>query len=707
MMRSLSVALLFLLLVPSSTNALGRRKTKDELVVPKSTPQGGGGGNSDAPPNIKKLEKRTPRKKIRGRFGLPGRRRKKLGLSAVLFPGVSPEEFEEGEEIPIWVDLVESKKTHVPFEYYDLPTCPGPTIGKAQRLRKNLGAKLQGHNQQPSPYDIRVLEDRPCTATCMVKIGARKARWLRRLVERQYRIHVSLDSLPVLMKSQELSYAVRGYPVGFKIPPALSNKGNDLYYLYNHIKFTISYREDPDNFKGVRVVGFEAHPVSIAHEAKEEDAEETKLGDLKTCGKDSVVHNNMETFFSIDAEDELSIIYSYEVIWVESETQWSNRWDIYMLGSPSEETSHMFSVVNALMIASFLSAALGGIMIRSLKKDISAYNATFSDLDTLEEGGESGWKLMHGDVFRPPANLIMLLCVATGTGAQIGASIVFTIFLSLFGFLSPMDKGQMLTTIIMLYVLSGSIAGYCSSRLYKFFQAKAWKRNTILTATAFPGVLVSMFLFLDIFLRFAGAATAVNFLTILALFLLWVCVATPLVFIGSFFGYRAQKIEVPVKTNQIARVIPDTPWYIQPPYSLILVGIVPFGSICVETYFIMGAIWLGQMYYIMGVLLVVVLILMVITSEMSIVMCYLQLCSEDHRWWWRSFLNSSATGGWLFVYALWFLTTNLKLVGVLPTMVYLTYMSMVSMAFALFCGSVGFFASFWFNRKIFGALKVD
>jgi transmembrane 9 superfamily member 2/4 len=35
--------------------------------------------------------------------------------------------------------------------------------------------------------------------------------------------------------------------------------------------------------------------------------------------------------------------------------------------------------------------------------------------------------------------------------------------------------------------MAGSLAGYHSARLYKLFNGKDWKKNTILTATAFPG----------------------------------------------------------------------------------------------------------------------------------------------------------------------------------------------------------------------------
>ena len=68
------------------------------------------------------------------------------------------------------------------------------------------------------------------------------------------------------------------------------------------------------------------------------------------------------------------------------------------------------------MIVLFLTGAIGTIMIRTLRKDIAVYN----EIDTLEDGTEeSGWKLVHGDVFRPPQSFPMVLSVLVGTGAQI------------------------------------------------------------------------------------------------------------------------------------------------------------------------------------------------------------------------------------------------------------------------------------------------
>eukprot|EP00581_Thalassiosira_minuscula_P007145 CAMPEP_0183703914 /NCGR_PEP_ID=MMETSP0737-20130205/1458_1 /TAXON_ID=385413 /ORGANISM="Thalassiosira miniscula, Strain CCMP1093" /LENGTH=721 /DNA_ID=CAMNT_0025930717 /DNA_START=27 /DNA_END=2192 /DNA_ORIENTATION=+ len=643
-------------------------------------------------------------------------RKKEASLAHVLFPGASPEEYGDREPVPAFVELVESKKTQLPFEFYDLPTCPQPAekIQKRFRQRRNLGSRLMGHKLQMAPYSFPTKVSKSCTPLCVVEVGGKQLRWLRKLVDRQYRVHLTLDQLPVLMRSKELNYAVRGYPVGFKAPPSYTGLKEDEFYLYNHLKFTITYREEPSEFEGVRITGFDVHPVSITHHFGDDKVEfETNLEAANkregwdTCSPDgdSPV-NEPETYLALRSGptgETMRILYSYEVNWVDSDIPWADRWDVYLVGSPDDEI-HYFAIVNSLMIVVFLTGAVATIMIRTLKKDIAGYN----EMQTLEEAQEeTGWKLVHGDVFRPPQSYPLLLSVLVGTGAQIGSAFFITLLACMMRMLNPIKKGQALTAVIVLYVLCGGVGGYVSSRLYKFCDAKSWKRCTVATAIAFPGLIVSMIMILNVFLTIVGAATAVSFLTIFLVFLMWGCVATPLVFVGSYFGYRADKVEVPTKTNQIARFIPEVPYYAAPPVSVLIAGLLPFGSVCIELFFIMSALWLHQLYYIMGFLMAVLMILVATCAQVSMVMCYLQLCVEDHRWWWKSFLNCASAGFYLFLYSLWFLSSKLNLVGVLPVMVYLTYMSMISIAFGLMCGTVGYLSCFWFTRKIYGAVKVD
>ncbi len=117
--------------------------------------------------------------------------------------------------------------------------------------------------------------------------------------------------------------------------------------------------------------------------------------------------------------------------------------------------------------------------------------------------------------------------------------------------------------------------------------------------------------------------------------------------------------------------------------------------------------WLHQIYYVMGFLFAVLIVLIISTAETTIVFCYLQLAAEDHQWWWRSFFNGASVGLYLFLYSVWFFFSQMQLVGFLPVMIYATYMSMISIALALFSGAVGVLSCFWFIKTIYGAIKVD
>ena len=148
-------------------------------------------------------------------------------------------------------------------------------------------------------------------------------------------------------------------------------------------------------------------------------------------------------------------------------------------------------------------------------------------------------------------------------------------------------------------------------------------------------------------------------------------------------------------------------WYTHPVFSIALGGILPFGAVCIELFFIMSAMWLHQVYFVFGFLFVVLIILIATCAEITIVMCYFQLCNEDYRWCWRSFLSAGSSGGYLFLYSIWYFMTKLRIVGFVPSVLYFAYMSMVSITFFILTGSIGFCACLAFIRRIYGAIKVD
>jgi transmembrane 9 superfamily protein 2/4 len=602
-------------------------------------------------------------------------------------------------QLGIKVVSLTSTRTQLPFNYYHAPYC---RPSKTKHQSENLGEKLAGDDIQTSPYSVVIKKDVKCAILCREELDDSKMGIFRSLIDGEYRVHMMLDNLPAAMHNEEQQYTVRGWPVGFYVDP--EDGGERQYVLYNHIEFLVQYHVDPEHFQGYRIVGFSGVPSSVRHaytlsmgSKKFEDGV-----DLRTCGKegDSPIRD-ISQMMTVNNPGE--VIFSYGIRWQESSVTWSHRWDVYMMSNP-EDQIHYFSIVNSLMITLFLTGVVAMIMLRTLHRDITAYN----ELQTIEEAQEeSGWKLVHGDVFRPPSFSPMLLSILAGTGVQLLAMTLCTIFFAFLGFLSPANRGAMLTAVLVLFVLTGSFAGYWSSRMFKFFHGKDWKRNTLLTAVSFPGTIFSIFFVVNVTVWSQGSSTAIPIGTFISLLLLWFGVSAPLVFLGSYWGLKAETLTIPVRVNQIARHIPDQQWYTAPAFSIALGGILPFGAVCIELFFIMSALWLHQIYYVFGFLTVVFFILVATCSEITIVMCYFQLCNEDWRWWWRSFLSAGSSGAYLFLYSIWYYSSRLDLEGPVSTLIYFAYMLMISLSFSLLTGSIGFFSCFWFCRRIYSAIKVD
>jgi transmembrane 9 superfamily protein 2/4 len=136
-------------------------------------------------------------------------------------------------------------------------------------------------------------------------------------------------------------------------------------------------------------------------------------------------------------------------------------------------------------------------------------------------------------------------------------------------------------------------------------------------------------------------------------------------------------------------------------------GILPFGAVSLELFFIMSALWLHQIYYVFGFLFLVMLILIATCAEITILLCYFQLVNEDYRWWWKAFLASGACAGYMLFYSVWYHMTKLVLNGAVSVLLYYGYMSIISITFFLITGTIGYFACFWFNTIIYGSIKVD
>lgn len=611
-------------------------------------------------------------------------------------PGVAPEDFKKGNLLKVKVNKLTSTKTQLPYSYYSLPYCRPPTIIDSA---ENLGEVLRGDRIENSPYVFRMQEPQMCNIVCPQTLDAKTAKEFKEKINDEYRVNMILDNLPLVVPikrgGQESPILYQhGFQVGLKGQYAGSKE--EKHFIYNHLAFTVKFHKDAQA-ETARIVGFEVKPFSIKHEYEGDWDKNTRLTTCNPHAKRTVT--NSETPQEVD--DKKEIIFTYDVDFEESDVKWASRWDTYLL--MADDQIHWFSIVNSLMIVLFLSGMVAMIMLRTLYRDISKYN----QLETQEEAQEeTGWKLVHGDVFRPPTNSD-LLCVYVGTGVQFLGMILVTMIFAVLGFLSPSNRGSLMTALLLLWVFMGLFAGYSSARLYKMFKGTEWKKIALKTAFIFPAIVFAIFFVLNALIWGEKSSGAVPFGTMFALVFLWFGISVPLVFVGSYVGFKKPTIEDPVKTNKIPRQIPEQAWYMNPIFSILIGGILPFGAVFIELFFILTSIWLHQFYYIFGFLFIVFLILIVTCAEITIVLCYFQLCSEDYLWWWRSYLTSGSSALYLFLYASFYFFTKLEITKPVSGILYFGYMLIASYAFFVLTGTIGFYACFWFTRLIYSSVKID
>ena len=610
--------------------------------------------------------------------------------------GVMPNTYRNGDEIAIKVNSLTSVSKILPMDWYSLPWCQIPIEErKKARRKRNLGETLWGDQIEPSLYKATTLVNSTCAVVCTQSQSEKDIELLTKRIEEKYRGNMVLDGLPVGEEgsnrhSRLSSSVLTGFPIG----TPRKHSSTDETLIHNHLAFTILVHLqmpeqnlipfDDDEKDSVRIVGFQVTPMSVDH-SKE------------PCNDK----------FSPDTATPLSskakeVTYSYSVTWVESDVEWSTRWDVYLKSTKAEARVHWFSIINSLLVVLLLTAIIAIILIRALRRDLARYN----DPESLEEDrDETGWKLVHGDVFRKP-EAAGLLAVYAGTGAQLFFMSFVTLIFACLGFLSPQQRGSLMTALIFLFVLLGSYAGYTTARLAKFFKMKSW-RIIFATGLFFPGANFIMYLILNFVHWGAKASSATPFTTILTLMALWFCVSLPLVLLGGALGYRRDTIEVPRKVSSIEKTIPPQPTFLQYPQSILIPGILPFGAAFIESVFILSSVWQGRIYYVFGFLAVVFLIVAITCAEATIVMVYFQLLHLDYRWWWRSFLTSGSYAFWLFGYSVFYYLTALSIRSWWSSVLYFSYMLMVSHLFFVLTGTIGFGAAFLFVRKIYGSIKVD
>lgn len=627
--------------------------------------------------------------------------------SAWYFPGSAPRSYAIGDRVPFTVNALQpmtgastgpsngpgsgvasnTLNTLVSLDYYDprFHFCQPPDGPEAQS--EGLGSALFGDRIYNSPITAHMLKEEKCRLVCESSVPAEDQLWINDRIKEQYAVNWMIDGLPVATKkvadrTEDLFYSI-GFPLGRFYDD--HGKPYDPPALANHLNIYIEYHKRAAS--EYRVVGAYIYPESRDSIASDGSFNCHATDPLRMTGTSLGLNR--------------TVGYTYDLHWKESTTPWATRWDAYL--RVFDQKVHMFALVNSIIVVSFLCLMVAMVIVRSVSKDLSRYNTL--DLDEgLQE--DFGWKLVHAEVFRSPSKP-MLLSIAVGTGSQLIAMVAVTLLFALLGFLSPSNRGSLATAMVVGWCLFGSIAGYMSCRVYATLDGDGWQRLIFGTAVLFPTTIYGLLSLLNFFLIVTNSSSAVPFGTFLALVALWFLLDVPLVLLGSWFGMRAGGFKKPTRANAIPRQIPPGPWYLQTMPAMLLGGILPFGAAFLELHFILNSLFGTRIYYAFGFLAGTFLVTALTTATVSVLFTYFQLCAEEWRWTWRSFYIGGGSAIWLFIYGLFYWASRLSLPGLANKVLYLSYLTILSLLDFVLFGTIGFLAAWFAVQKMYTRIRID
>mmetsp|Transcript_51445 Transcript_51445/g.83428 ORF Transcript_51445/g.83428 Transcript_51445/m.83428 type:complete len:630 (-) Transcript_51445:49-1938(-) len=588
------------------------------------------------------------------------------------------------EDVVVWTDKVGPyNNPQETYNYHSLGLCEldGDDI-VVEQGEVSIGESLEGHEFYSSPrLDIHFAQAAGTRSVCNMVLTAEKATALGGMINDNYWYQIYVDDLPIwAFVGEHSKFALdvsrfslmlrdnnRSIPTSAPVPPVpASLKGKPLPKIYTHRHFTIFYN------------------------------------------KDQIIEVDMEPSNPWPIYDGAPLSFSYSATWFPTTKGFEDRHSRYLDPKFFEHKVHWFSIVNSFMLSLFLCAVVAIILMKTLKRDFTRYSASEAEeLESLDGvGDESGWKQVNGDVFRRPDHL-SIFTVVYASGCHLACTVfivlVFAICNSYYA-----SRGATATSFVISYLVTVIVGGYEGGRIFRMFGGQHWKRTMIYQVLFLPGIVFIGFIFINTTAIMYGATMTVPFKTVFIILVLFLAVCVPLHTAGTLLGRRAAAERTfPCRVHHLKRPIPTKHWAFLPA-MIVTAGIVPFGCLFIEMYFILSAVWShNKIYYVYGFMFAILLLLSIVIVCVSITCTYVLLNTEDYRWQWQSFLSCGATSIYVFLYTIQYFYSSTQMSGFLQTVYYFGTSLNFCIGLGLVCGSVGFIGASKFVFLIYSNIKAE
>ena len=618
--------------------------------------------------------------------------------------------YEKTDIIKVAVKNLYSYKNQIPYDYNYLDLC---TFKNNSGPKEGITELLTGQKAFYSNYYVFMNQNETCALSCKKEFNTEEIDKYKWLIKRKYSVTYYLDQLPsgyFIKSNNEINY-FSGIPIGFRI----KNK----YYIYNHYIFYILINEQNNKYQ---IVDF----YISAHSAKQSSDEEcinseknssifsnATITNNKTDEESdiqnrvfNILEENINRYYK-DAElQELvpgDIGFTYDVIFLKSNKSFSSRYDHYITFENNNNYRWGGLIISNIIIL-ILTFIIFFILSRTVQRDLDKYNkSVYIGDNTIID--EYGWKQIASDVFRAPRHS-KTLSAFIGTGFEIFCLIIISLILYLIGLIKPEIRLKMIDIILECFILFSIISGYVSTFIYRNNGGKEWVKNSIVTALLCPLIAFFVLGVVKILLSFEKSNAGFKFGQMTMLIFLWLFVSSPLVFAGTLLALLKTNIKYPCKVNALPTTIGEKPWYLHLQYICWFIGIIPFFTFFIEFVYLLKSLWVFQVYYLASFFSLSLLFSIILTSEISIIFVFVNLCYGDHKWWWKSFFVSASPALYVFIYSVFYFF-YLGLTRFSAIIIYFLIMILISIIVALVLGSLGTLLTFRFVFYIYSRIKVD
>jgi transmembrane 9 superfamily protein 2/4 len=312
------------------------------------------------------------------------------------------------------------------------------------------------------------------------------------------------------------------------------------------------------------------------------------------------------------------------------------------------------------------------------------------------------WKLIHGDVFRPPP-LSNDLCLRVGWGTQLVIALVLVLVFGVDDW-DLLSLSPIIDSFVRASIWASPFAGFLSGRFFKAIGDGNW-RSFLLKQGQFPAFAFALFSAIYA-IAYRGPESAVTFPIrwIIAYLILDLALAVA----GALVGLKMPRLSFAQNVNQLPRQIPPTSYARSTLLPHIIAAVFVYAAAAAMVHVLMVAAWTNDpLVTDTSSLLANVMAVIVESILCGVVLTFWKLSNEDYRWWWPAFRAAAGGAAVFFIYGIFFWRALWVPFDFVAAFVYLAMLGGLAVLFALIVGSMSFIGSFAFVQLIYNSLKME